>query len=213
MWVCVLGMSVVTVLRVDFLLCSSLSRLRSVPNVPNQSNPTVTRTPMRHSRLHRAQAASRPRSFTTTIRVFWKQLHEILEAEEQSRRFESLKVYDELLDQKLVKKRHERAVDVREFESDTSTIPWVCYRRRNQWLRLALALFCLPLIWLARVVYLLVGVAEGCGGWRGHAYPCAVTGYAMLRYSVGVGVGFLRGVLCQKALNFIWGVCCRTISR
>ena len=39
------------------------------------------------------------------------------------------------------------------------TIPWVCYRRRNQWLRLALALFCLPLIWLARVVYLLVGVA------------------------------------------------------
>ena len=57
---------------------------------------------------------------------------------------------------------------------------------------LALALFCLPLIWLARVVYLLVGVAEGCGGWRGHAYPCAVTGYAMLRYSVGVGVGFLR---------------------
>ena len=78
------------------------------------------------------------------------------------------------------------------------TIPWVCYRRRNQWLRLALALFCLPLIWLARVVYLLVGVAEGCGGWRGHAYPCAVTGYAMLRYSVGVGVGFLRGVLCQK---------------
>ena len=35
------------------------------------------------------------------------------------------------------------------------TIPWVCYRRRNQWLRLALALFCLPLMWLARVVYLL----------------------------------------------------------
>ena len=34
------------------------------------------------------------------------------------------------------------------------TIPWVCYRRRNQWLRRALALFCLPLIWLARVVYL-----------------------------------------------------------
>ena len=48
--------------------------------------------------------------------------------------------------------------------SQTSTIPWVCYRRRNQWLRLALASFCLPLIWLARVVYLLVGVAEGCGG-------------------------------------------------
>ena len=31
------------------------------------------------------------------------------------------------------------------------TIPWVCYCRRNQWLRLALALFCLPLIWRARV--------------------------------------------------------------
>ena len=29
------------------------------------------------------------------------------------------------------------------------TIPWVCYRRRNQWLRLVLALFCLPLMWLA----------------------------------------------------------------
>ena len=43
-------------------------------------------------------------------------------------------------------------------------IPWVCYRRRNQWLRLALALFCLPLMWLARVVYLLVGAAEGWGG-------------------------------------------------
>ena len=41
------------------------------------------------------------------------------------------------------------------------TIPWVCYRGRNQWLRLALASFCLPLMWLARVVYLLVGVAEG----------------------------------------------------
>ena len=38
------------------------------------------------------------------------------------------------------------------------TIPWVCYRRRNQWLRLALDVFCLPLIWLARVVYLLVGL-------------------------------------------------------
>ena len=62
----------------------------------------------------------------------------------------------------------------------------MCYRRRNQWLRLALALFCLPLIWLARVVYLLVVVAEGRGGWRGHAYPCAVTGHVMLRYSVGV---------------------------
>ena len=94
----------------------------------------------------------------------------------------------------------------------------LCYRRRNQWLRLAVALFCLPLTWLARVVYLLVGVAEGtaegCGGWRGHAYPCAVTGYAMLRYSVGVGVGFLRGVLCQKDekdSNFIWGVCWGTM--
>ena len=42
----------------------------------------------------------------------------------------------------------------------------MCYRRRNQWLRLALASFCLPLTWLARVVYLLVGAAEGCGGWR-----------------------------------------------
>ena len=39
--------------------------------------------------------------------------------------------------------------------SQTSTIPWVCYRRRNQWLRLALALFCLPLIWLVRVVYVI----------------------------------------------------------
>ena len=26
--------------------------------------------------------------------------------------------------------------------SQTSTIPWVCYRRHNLWLRLALALFC-----------------------------------------------------------------------
>ena len=54
--------------------------------------------------------------------------------------------------------------------SQTSTIPWLCYRRRNQWLRLALALFCLPLIWLARVVYLAyveaivfgVGMNIGC---------------------------------------------------
>ena len=46
----------------------------------------------------------------------------------------------------------------------------MCYRRRNQWLRLALALFCLPLIWLARVVYLTfvevtvfgVGINIGC---------------------------------------------------
>ena len=63
-------------------------------------------------------------------------------------------------------------------------MPWVCYRRRNQWLRLALALFCLPLMWLARVVYLLVGVAEGWGGRRGYAYPCAVLGHAMLRYTI-----------------------------
>ena len=72
------------------------------------------------------------------------------------------------------------------------TIPWVCYRRRNQWLRLALALFCLPLIWFSRVVYLLVGVAEGWGGRRGYACPCAVLGHAMLRYSVGVGLGVMR---------------------
>ena len=69
-------------------------------------------------------------------------------------------------------------------------IPWLCYRRRNQWLRLALASFCLPLTWLARVVYLLVGVAERWGMRRGHA--CAVLGYAMLRYSVGVGAGVMR---------------------
>ena len=62
------------------------------------------------------------------------------------------------------------------------TLPWVCYCRRNQWLRLALASFCLPLMWLARVVYLLVGVAEGWGGRRGHAYPCAV------RYNIFVRV-------------------------
>ena len=57
------------------------------------------------------------------------------------------------------------------------TIPWVCYRRRNQWLRLALALFCLPLIWLACVVYLLVCVAEGWDGRRGCVYPCVVLLY------------------------------------
>ena len=71
-------------------------------------------------------------------------------------------------------------------------MPWVCYRRRNQWLRLALAFFCLPLTWLARVVHLLVGVAEGWGGRRGHACPCAVLGHSMLRHSVGVGVGVMR---------------------
>ena len=42
--------------------------------------------------------------------------------------------------------------------------------------------FCLPLIWLARVVYLLVGAAEGSGG----------PGYAVLRYGVGVGAGVMR---------------------
>ena len=68
----------------------------------------------------------------------------------------------------------------------------MCYRRRNQWLRLAQALFCLPLIWLVCGVYLLVCVAEGWGGRRGCVYPCAVLGYAMLRYSVGVGVGVMR---------------------
>ena len=54
--------------------------------------------------------------------------------------------------------------------SQTSTMPWVCYRRRNQRLRLALASFCLPLTWLARVVYLTyveatvfgVGMNIGC---------------------------------------------------
>ena len=43
------------------------------------------------------------------------------------------------------------------------TIPWVCYRRRNQWLRLALALFCLPLIWLARVVPYVEATVFGVG--------------------------------------------------
>ena len=95
------------------------------------------------------------------------------------------------------------------------TMPWVCYRRRNQWLRLALALFCLPLIWLACVVYLLVCVAEGWDGRRGCVYPCAVLGYAMLRYSVGVGVGVMRvsgrcfvALLARrvfiKIVNHIW---------
>ena len=95
------------------------------------------------------------------------------------------------------------------------TMPWVCYRRRNQWLRLALALFCLPLIWLACVVYLLVCVAEGWGGLRVCVYPCAVLGYAMLRYSVGVGVGVMRvsgrcfvALLARrvfiKIVNYIW---------
>ena len=34
---------------------------------------------------------------------------------------------------------------------------------------------------------ILVCVAEGWGGRRVCVYPCAVLGYAMLRYSVGVG--------------------------
>ena len=63
----------------------------------------------------------------------------------------------------------------------------VCYRRRNQQLRLVLALLCLPLIWLARGVYLLVGAVEVWGGWRGHANPCAVLCYVVLCYGVGVG--------------------------
>ena len=95
------------------------------------------------------------------------------------------------------------------------TIPWVCYRRRNQWLRLALALFCLPLIWLACVVYLLVCVAEGWDGRRGCVYPCVVLGYVMLRYSVGDGVGVMRvsgrcfvALLARrvfiKIVNYIW---------
>ena len=94
-------------------------------------------------------------------------------------------------------------------------MPRLCYRRRNQWLRLALALFCLPLIWLARVVYLLVCVAEGWGGRRGCVHPCAVLGYDMLRYSVGVGVGVMRvsgrcfvALLARrvfiKIVNHIW---------
>ena len=31
-----------------------------------------------------------------------------------------------------------------------------------------LASLCLPLVWLARGAYLLVGAAEGWGRWRGH---------------------------------------------
>ena len=41
-------------------------------------------------------------------------------------------------------------------------------------------------------MYLLVGAAERWGGWRGHAYPCVVLGYAVLCYGVGVGVGVMR---------------------
>ena len=58
----------------------------------------------------------------------------------------------------------------------THAMPWVCYRRRNQWLRLALASFCLPLMWLARVVYLLVVLLRGGAGGGRHAHPCAVLG-------------------------------------
>ena len=56
-------------------------------------------------------------------------------------------------------------------------------------------------MWLARVVYLLVGVAEGWGGRRGYACPCAVLGHAMLRYSVGVGLGVAS---VGAVVNFIW---------
>ena len=81
--------------------------------------------------------------------------------------------------------------------SQTSTIPWACYRRRNQWLRLALALFCLPLIWLARVVYLTyveatvfgVGMHVGCDGCnndgaraRDHTMPCHTIPYQTMPY-------------------------------
>ena len=41
------------------------------------------------------------------------------------------------------------------------TIPWVCYRRRNLWLRLALALSCPPLILLERVGLVAVTVFGG----------------------------------------------------
>ena len=44
-------------------------------------------------------------------------------------------------------------------------------------------------MWRARVECLLVGAADG---WRGYANPCAVLGYAVLCYGVGVGVGVMR---------------------
>ena len=56
-----------------------------------------------------------------------------------------------------------------------------------------------PPFW--RVVYLLVGAAEGWGGWQGHAYSCALLGYAVLRYGVGVGVGV--GVMRISGRRFI----------
>ena len=37
-----------------------------------------------------------------------------------------------------------------------------------------------------------VGAAEGWGGWRGHDNPCAVLGFAVLCYGVGVGVVVMR---------------------
>ena len=80
----------------------------------------------------------------------------------------------------------------------------MCYRRRNQWLRLALALFCLPLIWLACVVYLLVCVAEGWDGRRGCVYPCVVLGYVMLRYSVGDGVGMGQDRNRSVDVGMVW---------
>ena len=78
------------------------------------------------------------------------------------------------------------------------------YRRRNQWLlvRLVLALFCLPLIWLARVVYLLVGAVEGWGGWRGNANPCAVLCCVVLCYGVGVGAGVIPRVCFVRVCVF-----------
>ena len=49
------------------------------------------------------------------------------------------------------------------WSAPTSTMPWVCYRRRNQWLRLALALFCLPLIWLTCCVPYVEAAVFGVG--------------------------------------------------
>ena len=61
-------------------------------------------------------------------------------------------------------------------------------------------------MWLARVVYLLVGVAEGWGGRRGHACPCAVLGHAMLRHGVGVGVGVMRIIGRRFIVLLAWRV-------
>ena len=51
---------------------------------------------------------------------------------------------------------------------DPHAMLWVCYRRRNQWLwlRLALASLSLPLMWLARVVCLHAMYCECTGLWR-----------------------------------------------